>query len=121
MRAVEIVIIDVAAQHAAQMVGVENDYVIKAFTPDGADQPFDMTVHPGRMRPDVIIADSHGPDSSPEDRTVSTVIVTYEKGRRIIPRKRFRDLLREPQSRRMIQKCGDVKSISKLSPGCGWR
>ena len=46
MRPAGIVIIDVFSQHRMQVLFIENDHMIQAFPPKGADDPFATTILP---------------------------------------------------------------------------
>jgi hypothetical protein len=44
------VILNVAAQNAMEVLLVEHDQVVDAVLPDGTDQPFRIWIFPRRMR-----------------------------------------------------------------------
>ena len=47
-----IVVTDIFAKDPSQVTFAEDDHVVKAFPPDGADNPFSVGVLPGRARGD---------------------------------------------------------------------
>ena len=44
------VVLEVAAQDATQVLLVEHDHVVQAVSPNGTNQPFDVCILPGRPR-----------------------------------------------------------------------
>jgi hypothetical protein len=62
VRAGVVVIARVRGQHVPQMRFVEDDQMVEALTPDGADQPLDIRVLPRAARRDRPITDAHRSD-----------------------------------------------------------
>ena len=81
---------------------VENDHLIQAFSPDGADQPFNVRRLPRRSEGRSNLLDAHVPDTLANIMAVDRVTITYEILRGFIPRERFGQLLRHPYRRRVF-------------------
>ena len=85
-------------KNSPKVLFVDHDQMIGALAPDRPDQAFNMSVLLGRAERGGSIPNAHRSDASFECTTES-VIVANEIFRCRIPRKRFRDLARQPRSR----------------------
>ena len=93
MRARAVIIGDVRRKDPPQMRLVEDDDVVKALSPDRADDPFDERALPGRARCRHNVLDAHGLDPGAEHQTVDAVPVSDHVAWRRVPREGFCDLL----------------------------
>lgn len=84
----------------------QNEEMIQALAPKGADDSLDKGVLPGRARGDADLADPHPFDATREVMTVDPVSIPEEVPRRRVLRKGLDQLARRPDGRGMI---GDVK------------
>ena len=90
--------------------------MIETLASDGADDPFDITVLPGRSRCRWYIVDSHRFYSIPVEPAVGAVSITDNIARHLVPGERFGNLPCRPFSGRtcsnfeMDQLAGDRDS-----------
>jgi hypothetical protein len=91
-----VVVGEIRAQDAAEMGAVQNDDVIQALTPDGADHRFRERVLPGRSGGGEHLADPHGSDASREGLAVDRVSIPQEVWRAGLVRERLNDLANGP-------------------------
>jgi hypothetical protein len=70
--------------------------MIQAFSPDRADEPFDVSVLPGRAGRSWSIADAHGSHPAGDGGAVGTIIVANDVSRCLIPGKSLSDLPGDP-------------------------
>ena len=70
-----IVIIGVGAEDPAKMRFAQDHDVIQSFSADGADEPFDVSVLPGRAGRGWSIPDAHRPDPPFDHDAVGAVSV----------------------------------------------
>jgi transposase-like protein len=73
-----IVVFGICGQRKAQMPGVEDNVMVKALTPDRADQPFDMAVLQERTRPCRSVAHAHRTQDAPERSAIEPIIVAHQ-------------------------------------------
>src|SRR4029450_12927834 len=85
-----VVVGEIRAQDAAEMGAVQNDDVIQALAPDGADPPFRERVLPGRSGGRAHLADPHVSDASREGLAVDRVSIPQEVFRAGLVRKRLK-------------------------------
>ena len=79
---------------------VPDDDMIETLASDGADDPFDITVLPGRSRCRWYIVDSHRFYSIPVEPAVGAVSITDNIARHLVPGERFGNLPCRPFSGR---------------------
>src|SRR5262245_21338681 len=79
----------------------EHDQMVNALPPDRANQPFRKAILPLRAGRDGLVANAHCAQPASDNRTVNGVAVADQVAWRLVPRKSFRDLLRNPLCRRM--------------------
>jgi hypothetical protein len=91
-----VVVGEIRAQDAAEMGAVQNDDVIEALAPDGADHPFRERVLPGRSGSREHLADPPVSDASREGLAVDRVSIPQEVFRAGLVRKRLNDLANGP-------------------------
>jgi hypothetical protein len=101
-----VVVGEVGTQEPAEMRLVQNEEVVEALAANGADDPLDKRVLPGRARGDADLVDPHPFDSPHELLAVDRVSITKQESRSRIVRERLDDLLSGPDCRRVI---GDVE------------
>ena len=78
------------------MFFASEDDVVQALTTDRTDKPLDMPILPRRARRDRPIANAHRAQAAPDNGAVTSVTVTDEMQRFIVPRKGLGDLVRDP-------------------------
>jgi hypothetical protein len=100
------VVSEVAGQDAAEVSLVENEHVIQTLTPDRADEPLHERVLPWAVRRRENLLDPHALHAMPKWLTVDAVAVAKEVGRRGLVREGVDELLRGPDSGRVL---GDVE------------
>jgi len=91
-----IVVRRIFRKNAPKVLGVEHNHMVQALAPDRPDQALNMPVLPGRPERCGSIPDTHRSDASLEHGAERSVIVANEIFRRRLPRKRLRDLPRQP-------------------------
>jgi len=96
-----VVIVSVLGQDPAQVRFAQDHDMIKAVSSDRADEPFDMSILPGRSRRRWSVADAHSSQTSHYGMAIGGVSVANEIARRLIPGKGFGDLLGDPLSCRI--------------------
>jgi hypothetical protein len=101
MRPRLIVITCVGVQASAQVLLPQRHHVVSAFAADGANQSFGKTILPRRSCRNRLVADAHGPQSAPDNRTVDPVAIADQIAWRLVPGECFGNLLRDPFGRRM--------------------
>src|ERR1700730_14247036 len=79
--------------------------MVEAFSPDRADEPFNVSVLPGRAGRGWSVADGHRPHPLPDDDTVGAISIADEVAGRLVPRKGLGDLACNPFGGWV---CGDV-------------
>ncbi len=70
--------------------------MVQAFSSDRANQPFHVTVLPGRMRSRQNFLNVHAANCRPESISVTTISISNQKTWSLIPGERFQHLLRHP-------------------------
>jgi hypothetical protein len=80
----------------------EDDDVIEALPADRANQPFRMSVLPGRTRGRRVIPDAHGCKPLRDRLAVAPVAVPDHVVRRLIPREGICELTGDPLRCRMV-------------------
>ena len=80
----------------------EHQDVVKAFAPDRADEPLDVSVLPGRACRNWMIADTHGMNAPGVRRPERAVAVTDQMTRRFAPGKGFGHLTCDPFCGRIV-------------------
>jgi len=98
-----VVVPKVLGEQSAEMVLAEDDHVVEAFTADGADQPLDVRILPGRSGRGEDLLDAHPFDPAPEVLAVDRVSVAKEESRCFVVGKRLDDLLGRPRRRRVLR------------------
>ena len=102
MRARFVVVDSVTRQDSPQVMLTEDDEVVGALSPDGADHPFAVWILPWRSRSCDDFLDSHVPHAMTEERAIDGVAISKQKSRfGTVGRERFDDLLSRPLGRRM--------------------
>lgn len=96
-----IVISQARKQNVGQMPLAQDHNVIKAFASDGADQPFAMSILPGRSRRGRPVADPHGAKTPCEYLAIDAVAITNEIVRRPFPTASLGELSGDPFGGRM--------------------
>jgi hypothetical protein len=71
-----VVISDVACDDAAEVSLAEHDEMVETLPPDRADQPFDVSVLPGRSRRRRSISDAHALEASDDDLTIDRITIS---------------------------------------------
>ena len=97
-----IVVPRVVSERPPQVRFTENDCVIEAFTPDGADDTLDVSILPRRSWCNGAVSDSYRIQAPFENLTVAGIPVSNQVPRRGLPRKRLADLIGDPGRSRMI-------------------
>ena len=64
MRPDTVVVAGIGLEHLSQVGLAKDDNVIQAFSSDRADEPFDMSILPGRTRGSWSVPNSHGRETS---------------------------------------------------------
>ena len=100
-----IIIGGIFRQNSPQVLCVEHDQMISAFTSDRPDQALNISVLPGRAERGGPIPDTHRSHASFERDAKCSVIIANEILRCAVPRKRFGDLARQPLGRRISGHC----------------
>ena len=100
------VIGEVTGQDSAQVSFAQDENMVEALAPDRADQALRERVLPGAVRRGEDFADSHGLHAAPELLAIDLVTVAEEIGRGRVVRERGDDLVRGPDSGRVL---GDVE------------
>lgn len=77
------VVIDLRRKHLTQMAFVENDQVIYAFSPDRADDSFDVGILPGRAWRSNDLSDAHRLDPFAENRAIRGVAIAQHISRAV--------------------------------------
>ena len=95
MCAYAVIVIRIRGQDSVQMCLAEHDDVVEALAPDRADHPLDVAILPGRAGCDGSISDSHCSKSLRDHSTIGAIPIADEVSRRLVPRKRLGDLLRD--------------------------
>src|SRR5581483_7433127 len=113
MRTGAVVVIDVAAKGAFEMLGVKDDEVVQALPPYGADQTLGVRVVPGTLWRGQNFFDSERPDFRSKRLAVDSVAVADHVARCGAIRECFHDLLGRPLGTRM--RC-DVEVQDLSSP-----
>ena len=105
----------ICAQDPAQLGFAQDHDMIQAVSPDRADEPFDVSVLPGRSRCRWSVADTHGREASGCWMAVRGISITDEVSRRLLPGKGLGDLSGDPVGRRVG---GDVDPhrLASLKP-----
>jgi hypothetical protein len=93
VRAPMMVIPEVTSQEPPEMLLVQDDHVVQAFTADTSDQPFDVRVLPRTPWGDDHFSDPHVPYSLPKRGTVDAIPIVQEIPRGLVPREGIDDLL----------------------------
>jgi len=102
-----IVVEEVLLENPLEVVLVENDEVVEAFSADGPGHPFSVGVLPGRLGRGEDLPDTNSPDDPPALFAVGTIPIPQEVARLgAVPGKGLPDLLGGPSGGRMG---GDVE------------
>src|SRR6267142_3354542 len=96
MRSRLVMILEIARQHAAQVMLAEDDDVIHAFAADRTDQTLDVRVLPRRSRRSDDLRDPHRSNAMTECRTIGFVSVPQQIARCGVPGKGLSHLARKP-------------------------
>src|SRR5260370_6711400 len=80
-----IVIVGVGSEDPVQMGLAQDQDMVQAFSPDRADEPFYVSVLPGRAGRSWSVADAHRPDPLPDDDTVGAISIADEVAGRLVP------------------------------------
>jgi len=102
VRAGLVIIGEVAFEDVHEVRLIEHDHVIQTFTPDGANQPFNIRRLPRRSKGDWNLLDAHAFDALAKIAAVDRVSVTNHVFGRFVPRKRLNHLLGRPSRRGML-------------------
>src|SRR5689334_7064197 len=92
MCALFIVVGRVTRQEFAQVRFPEHRDMVEAFASDRSDQPFSMTILPGRAWCNWSVANARGTQPACDRSTVGSITVSDEVAWRIIPRECIGDL-----------------------------
>jgi hypothetical protein len=87
---------EVRGEDASEVPLAQNEHVIQALAPDGADEPFREGILPRALRCREDLYDRHAFHAMPELPTVNLVAVAEEMGRRRLVREGVHDLLGGP-------------------------
>ena len=83
-------------------MGFAQDHdMIQAFSSDRADEPFDVSVLPGRARRGWSVPDAHGSKTSRYGMAIGGISVSNEVSGRLIPGESLGDLAGDPFGRRI--------------------
>ncbi len=85
MRSGSVVVVQVASQDPSQVIPVEDDHVVKALPPDGADDPLDVRILPGRARRSENLLDSQSMNGSVEVISAYAIPIANQKTRGSVP------------------------------------
>ena len=85
----------------AQMPLAKDDDMVKTFASDGADQPFAMSILPGRSRRGRPVTDPHGAKTPCEYLAIDAVAITNEILQRPFPTASLGELSGDPYGGRM--------------------
>ena len=85
----DVIVFDVRKQHAPKIHFAQNDHMVQAFAPDGADHAFDIAVLRWGSWRGRSVANTHGSKPPRENLTIRAVVVADEKGWGGVPRKGF--------------------------------
>src|SRR3979490_2281046 len=78
-------------------MGLAHDQdMVQAFSPDRADEPFDVSILPGRARRGWSVADTHRPDPLSDDDAVGAISIADQVAGRLVPREALGDLAGDP-------------------------
>jgi hypothetical protein len=100
------VIDEVMGQDSAQVSFTQDENMVEALAPDRADQAFRERILPGAVRRREDFADAHALHAAPELLAIDLVTVAEEIGGGRVVRERGDDLVRGPDSGRVL---GDVE------------
>src|SRR5262249_10008564 len=93
---------EVSGQDAAEVSLAEDEHVIQALAPDGADEPFRERILPRALRGGEYIFDPHALQTVQKSMTVDAIAVAEEIGRRGLVRKGIHELLSCPVGGRVL-------------------
>ena len=96
MRPATFVVGKIALQSSTQRSAVPHQDVVQAFASDGAHQPFREGILPGRSRRSKHFLHSHISSHGDEVSSVDGIPIAQHISRRLVPRKRFPQLLHSP-------------------------
>src|ERR1700730_13520771 len=114
MRSDFVVVACVRLQNLAQM-GLAQDDVVQALTPNRSDQPFGKAILPGRGWCGRLVPDAHGTQSARDNTAIDPIPIADEVVRRLVPRKCLRYLTCNPFCRRIC--CdGGPDELSAVEP-----
>ena len=102
MRPDTVVVAGIGLEHLSQVGLAKDDDVIQAFSSDRADEPFDMSILPGRMGRSWSVPNPHGSETSRYGKPIRGVSVPNEVSGCLIPREGLGDLTRDPLRCRMV-------------------
>ena len=101
MGAGAIVVVGVGPEDLAKVRFAQDHDMIQAFSSDRADEPFDVSVLPGRARRSWSVPDAHGSKTSRYGMAIRSISVANEVLRRLIPGESLGDLAGDPVGRRI--------------------
>src|SRR5262245_17767039 len=110
-----VVVARIGGQDPAQVAFAQDYDVVQTFSPDRADEAFDVSVLPGRSRCRWSVADAHGREASCYGMTVRGVPVANEVPGRLLPGKGLGDLAGDPVGRG-IGRDVDPDQVAPLEP-----
>src|SRR5512139_689913 len=96
-----VVVVGICAQDPAQVRFAQDHDMVQAVSSDRADEPFDVSVLPGRSRCRWSVADTHGRETSGYWMAIRGVSIPDEVSRRLLPGKGLGDLSSDPVGRRI--------------------
>jgi len=91
------VVLEVAAQDATQVLLVEHDHVVQAVSPNGTNQPFDVCILPGRPRGGQHFFDAKVAYTLLKVLAIDSIPVSEKVAWRSLFREGLHDLLRRPR------------------------
>jgi hypothetical protein len=92
VRSHRFVVAGIGIERAQEACFAQDDHVVETFSPDRANEAFDITVLPVRSRRDGMISDAHRPNTALKHLAERFIIVANEDRWRTVPRKSIRDL-----------------------------
>jgi len=99
MRPDLVVVRGIRLKDTTQVRLAEDDHLIEAFASSRTDQPFDVSILPGRTRRDWMIADAHRTNAPSVGRPERAIAVAEQMTRRFAPGEGFGHLTRDPLCR----------------------
>src|SRR5262249_44225417 len=106
MRAGFVIVAEIIFEQPAQMIVIEDDYMIQTLATNAANYPFHVAIFPRTPLLIAYLLDDHSLDSRSERFAVDSVAISNHKPRSVVLRKSFDHLLCGPNRRGMP---GDIK------------